>query len=145
MAGEDLGYLLPMIMEQGALDIYYTPIHMKKNRPAVQITTLCKVEDKAKFQEILLKNTSTFGVRTTTMQRAILERNFRELRTKNGILKIKCGYLNGKLVKVTPEFESVRQLAEQKQCNFHSMYNFCIGEAAQYMIKKKGENQNAYS
>jgi len=139
MTGEDLGYLLPMIMDQGALDIYYTPVYMKKNRPAIQITTLCKVEDKAKFQEILLKKTSTFGVRTTTMQRAILERSFRELKTKNGILKIKCGYLDGKLIKVTPEFESVRQLAKQKQCDFHSMYNYCIGEVAQYMSKKKEE------
>lgn len=136
MTGEDLGYLLQHVMDQGALDIYYTPVHMKKDRPAIQITTLTKLEDKERFQKLLLRETSTFGVRTTVMQREILKREAKVLKTEYGDLRIKCGYLDGRLIKVTPEFESVRLLTEATQINFHTMYNFCIGEIDHYIKKE---------
>lgn len=122
MTGEGLGQLLESVMNDGALDMYYTPIMMKKNRPAHQITLLCKVADANHFKQRLLLETTTFGVRTVLKGRAILNRQFSTLPLANGSVKIKQGYLEGHLVKVTPEFESVRELADINGVSYNQMY-----------------------
>ncbi|WP_332236868.1 nickel pincer cofactor biosynthesis protein LarC [Sporolactobacillus sp. KGMB 08714] len=126
MTGEVLGNFLQETMADGALDIYYTPIIMKKNRPAFQITLLCKLADRAKFERRLLTETSTFGVRIAKMTRAILDRRFETLVLDEGELKVKCGYYQDKLVKVTPEYEAVKHLAEANRLSFLVMYNLSV-------------------
>ena len=122
MTGEGLGQLLESVMNDGALDMYYTPMMMKKNRPAYQITLLCKVADADHFKHRLLLETTTFGVRTVLKERAILNRQFSTLSLANGTLKIKKGYFENQLVKVTPEFESVRELADTNGVSYNQMY-----------------------
>ncbi|HIZ96423.1 MAG TPA: nickel pincer cofactor biosynthesis protein LarC [Candidatus Ligilactobacillus excrementavium] len=126
MSGEGLGYLLQDIMNDGALDMYYSPIIMKKGRPAYQITLLCKIEDAEYFKKRLLFETTTFGVRSIFKERAILTRDFSEINLNEGVLKVKKGYYHKKLVKVTPEFESVRKLATDNQVSYYNMYNKAI-------------------
>ncbi|WEV57521.1 nickel pincer cofactor biosynthesis protein LarC [Ligilactobacillus acidipiscis] len=127
MTGESLGQLLKSVMNDGALDMYYTPIIMKKNRPAYQITLLCKVGDEDYFKQKLLLETTTFGVRSTVKERAILKRDFSEINLPEGVLMVKQGYYKGDLIKVTPEFESVRKLALANKVSYNNMYLRSLG------------------
>lgn len=122
MTGEELGHFLQRSMAAGALDVYYTPITMKKNRPAYQITLLCRVTEKEQFSRLLLAETSTFGIRVSKKNRIILKRKFTTLPLKEGNLKVKCGYYANKLIKVTPEFESVKQLSQINHISYMEMY-----------------------
>ena len=103
---------------------------MKKNRPGYQLTLLCHLEDRERFEHELLVGTSTFGVRSVAMPRAILDRRFDEIALDDGILKVKCGFLDRKLIKVTPEYESVRELAAANHVSFMTMYQHCLGAIA---------------
>lgn len=118
---------MQVLLDKGALDVYYTPAVMKKNRPGYQLTLLCRPKDRDKFERTLLLETSTFGVRTTRMVRSILDRRAETLNVNDGVLKVKCGYLEGRLIKVTPEYESVRELAESNRVSFMTMYQRCLG------------------
>ncbi len=103
---------------------------MKKNRPGYQLTLLCQLQDRERFERELLIGTSTFGVRGVAMPRAILDRRFDELALDIGVLKVKCGFLDRQLVKVTPEYESVRLLASANHVSFMAMYQHCLGAIA---------------
>lgn len=127
ITGESLGDLIQSVMDDGALDIYYTPVVMKKNRPAYQITLLCKVQDADHFKKRLLVETTTFGVRSTLKERAILTREYTEIPLGQGMLKVKKGYYEGKLVKVTPEYESIHELAKANEVPYNQMYNRALG------------------
>ncbi len=86
---------------------------MKKNRPGVLLTVLCATADADKFTELMLRETSAFGVRRTTAERRKLHREFVIVKTPYGDVTVKLGRLNGKLVQAAPEFESCRKLADQ--------------------------------
>ena len=86
---------------------------MKNNRPATKLFILCKEEDLDKFIEILLTETSTFGVRYIKYKREELSRKFEKIQTKYGDVKVKMGYFKGKLIKVTPEYEECRIIAQK--------------------------------
>ena len=111
MSSETYSYLYEQILEKGALDIYTEGIFMKKNRPSYKITVLCKEKDLDKFTKLLLVETSTFGVRYQKLKRVMLERKFEKIETKYGNIQIKLGYLNGELIKVTPEYEDCKIIA----------------------------------
>ena len=80
-SGEVLGFVMDELFAAGARDVYYTPIYMKKNRPAVQINIICREQDVDKLQNILLCNTTTIGVRRCRMERTILPREIRQMDT----------------------------------------------------------------
>lgn len=113
MSSEIFSYLYEKTLEEGALDIYTESIYMKKNRPATKVCILCKEEDLDKFIEILLTETSTFGVRYIKYKREELSRKFEKIQTKYGDVKVKMGYFKGKLIKVTPEYEECRIIAQK--------------------------------
>lgn len=122
MSGEELGIFLQKVMADGALDAYYTPIIMKKNRPAYQLTLICKINEHEDFERTILTDTSTFGIRTSVVDRSILNRRFESLSTNFGALTVKLGFFENKLVKITPEFESVKMLAKENNVSFTKMY-----------------------
>ena len=74
---------------------------MKKNRPAYKICILCKEEDLQKLINLLILETSTFGVRYHKLERTVIDRKFERINTKYGDIQIKLGYLNNKLIKAT--------------------------------------------
>jgi uncharacterized protein (TIGR00299 family) protein len=115
VSGEILGAFVETALAAGALDVFHTPILMKKNRPGVLLTVLCQEADAGKFSEILLRETSAFGVRRTTAERRKLKREFKSVKTKFGNLRVKIGTLNGKIVQTAPEFESCKQVAAKKR------------------------------
>ncbi len=109
--GEILGAFVETALAAGALDVFHTPIQMKKNRPAVLLTVLCAEADADKFAELILRETTAFGVRKTMAERRKLRREFTEIATPHGKVAVKIGRLGGKVVQTAPEFESAKKIA----------------------------------
>jgi uncharacterized protein (TIGR00299 family) protein len=122
VSGEILGAFVESALAAGALDVFHTPIQMKKNRPGVLLTVLCAEAEADKFSELMLRETTAFGVRRTIAERRKLKREFVTVKTKFGPVKVKLGKLNGKVVQAAPEFESCRKLARQKQVALAEIY-----------------------
>ncbi len=108
------GYFLERALAGGALDVFTTPIQMKKNRPGTLLTVLCKPADEAKFQDLFFEETTTLGVRSHTMQRRVLPREWETVATRYGEVRMKLARVDGKVIQVSPEYEDCRKLAEAK-------------------------------
>ena len=106
------GYFLEKALAAGALDVFATPVQMKKNRPGMLVTLLCKPEDAAKFEDMLFAETTTLGVRGYASERRILDRHWETVHTRFGDVRIKVARLNGHIRQASPEFEDCRKLAE---------------------------------
>ena len=122
MSPEITGYVTAQLFEHGALDVFLTPIFMKKNRPATQITVLCPAPHRDRLIELLLTETTTFGVRLSSANRVKLRRDFIQVETQWGTIQAKRGYLNDTLIKTVPEYEDCRRLAEQNKVPLRQIY-----------------------
>lgn len=123
---EILGHFAEKAFAAGALDVFHTPVQMKKNRPGVLLTILCAVSDADKFSEMILRETSTFGVRRSTTERRKLHREFQTVQTPFGEVSVKIGKLNGKIIQAAPEFESCKKLAEAKNVPLKEIYDAAV-------------------
>jgi uncharacterized protein (TIGR00299 family) protein len=120
--GEALSFTLQLLMEQGALDVFYTPIYMKKNRPAYLLRVLCRPEDRSEMESIIFRNTTTIGIRCQQMQRTKLSRRILAVETPWGMADIKyCTY--GEDTYYYPENDSVAALAKKHNIGFPEMYS----------------------
>ncbi len=115
------GYLLEKALAAGALDVFATPVQMKKNRPGTLVTILCKPEDEGKFQEMLFAETTTLGVRSHLVERRAMPREFATVTTRFGDVRMKVCRMNDRVQHVAPEFEDCRKLAEQKNVPLHEV------------------------
>jgi uncharacterized protein (TIGR00299 family) protein len=106
------GYFLEKALASGALDVFAAPVQMKKNRPGMLVTLLCKPEDEARFHEMFFAETTTLGVRCSTVERRVLARQWETVHTAFGEVRIKVARLNGHIQQASPEFEDCRKLAE---------------------------------
>jgi uncharacterized protein (TIGR00299 family) protein len=120
---EILGHFSETALAEGALDVFHTPIQMKKNRPGVLLTILCADSDADKFTELLLRETSTFGVRRYTAERRKLHREFAMVKTAHGDVKVKLGRLNGKIIQAAPEFASCKEIARRVGVSLKQIYD----------------------
>ena len=110
------GHLMEQVLAAGALDIFYTSVQMKKNRPGVLLTLLCAVSDREKFIDLIFRATTTLGVRHRDEKRVILRREFVTVETKFGAIKIKVARNQiGEVMNVSPEFEDCRAAAISHQ------------------------------
>jgi hypothetical protein len=108
------GHLMEQALIQGALDLFYTPVQMKKNRPGVLLTLLCKPEDRARMCDLLFRETTTLGLRYRNEMREILRREFVKVETEYGPIRIKAARSReGRVVNASPEFEDCRAAAER--------------------------------
>lgn len=123
---EILGNFVEKALAEGALDVFHTPIQMKKNRPGVLLTVLCSVNDADRFSELVLRETSAFGVRRSTAERRKLKRESITVKTGFGEVTVKVGRLNGKVVQVAPEFESCKKLAQQTGAPLKQIYEAAL-------------------
>jgi uncharacterized protein (TIGR00299 family) protein len=123
---EILGSFVEQAFAAGALDVFHTPIQMKKNRPGVLLTVLCAEADADRFSEMILRETTAFGVRRSVCERRKLRREFTSVKTKFGDIKIKLGKLNGKAIQAAPEFESCRKAAERSRVPVKQVYDAAI-------------------
>jgi pyridinium-3,5-bisthiocarboxylic acid mononucleotide nickel chelatase len=108
------GYFLEKALGAGALDVYTTPVQMKKNRPGTLLTVLCKPQDTNALMSLIFAETTTFGVRTYRAQRRVLPREWVNVGTEFGEVRIKVSRVNGRILHVAPEFEDCRKLAVEK-------------------------------
>jgi pyridinium-3,5-bisthiocarboxylic acid mononucleotide nickel chelatase len=108
------GYFLEKALAAGALDVYTTPVQMKKNRPGTLLTVLCKPQDTNTLISLIFAETTTFGARNYTAQRRTLPRESVNVHTQFGDVRIKLSRVNGRILHVAPEFEDCRKLAVEK-------------------------------
>jgi len=106
-----LGHFMDRALAEGALDCWFTPIQMKKNRPATMVSLLCRTADEQKFLELFYRETSTIGVRVRRVERHSLEREVRTVTTEYGNVDVKEAFLQGEAVNSQPEFEDIKAAA----------------------------------
>jgi uncharacterized protein (DUF111 family) len=115
------GYFSDKALAVGALDVYTTPVQMKKNRPGTLLTVLCKPQDTNNLTSLIFAETTTFGLRTYTAQRRILPREHVTVTTPYGAVRIKLSRLNGHIQHAAPEYEDCRKLAESQNIPLHQV------------------------
>lgn len=119
--GEILGYVQEKLFEEGALDVFFTPIFMKKGRPAYRLTVACKRKDMLKLQNIIFRETTTIGIRYRFESRTELAREFVEIDTKYGKIKAKKVINNGETY-IYPEYENMKKLAKENNIPLKELY-----------------------
>lgn len=122
MNPEVYSYLIPRFLEKGALDVFLTPIVMKKGRPGTKITVLCQTNQEATFEEALLMETTTLGTRKYQVQRSCLDRKVITIETPYGPVEVKQAFRNGQLIKSAPEYESCKTIAERENMPINEIY-----------------------
>src|SRR6266404_632018 len=127
------GYLSEKALAAGALDVYTTPVQMKKNRPGTLLTLLCKPHDTNSLMSLVFAETTTFGARTYRAQRRTLPRESVNVHTQFGDVRVKISRVNGHIRHAAPEFEDCKKLAEEKHVPLHQVMdeakrNFEAGE-----------------
>ncbi|MBW8350165.1 nickel pincer cofactor biosynthesis protein LarC [Bacillus sp. IITD106] len=126
MTGEAFGYVMEKLLNEGALDVYYTTIFMKKNRPGTLVTVLSPEHLDAKLTEILFKETTTLGVRKNTWSRSILDRKIITAETPYGLINIKQAIKKGDVIREVPEYEDVKKAALEHGVSFQEVYNAAL-------------------
>ena len=106
-----IGHVMDRVLESGALDCYFTPVQMKKNRPGVLLSVLCERDEKEDLMKLLFTETTTLGVRSYEVERRALERSVVRVETPYGPIDVKVAHLDGRIVNEMPEFEQCRQAA----------------------------------
>jgi pyridinium-3,5-bisthiocarboxylic acid mononucleotide nickel chelatase len=112
--GETIGYCFDLLFAAGALDVWTTPIAMKKNRPGVLLSAIAPVAAVAAVEEVLFRETRTFGVRRHLAQRHKLKREATTVETPWGPVKGKLAWLEGKPAIFTPEYEDCARVARER-------------------------------
>jgi len=111
---EILGFVMEKAFETGVLDCWFTPIQMKKNRPATLVSILCQKHDKDKFIALLVRETPTLGLRIREIERVCLAREITTIKTKFGEIPVKIARFGGEIVNVKPEFEILKEIAKRE-------------------------------
>ena len=106
-----VGHLMERAFQRGALDCYFTPVQMKKNRPGVLISILCRPAEREALLQLLFSETTTLGVRAYEVERRALAREIVTVETQYGPIRIKVARLDGRISNVTPEYEDCRVAA----------------------------------
>ena len=106
-----VGHVMDRVLESGALDCFFTPVHMKKNRPGVLLSVLCGRDEKEAVMRLLFMETTTLGVRSYEVTRRALQRSVVRVETQYGSIDVKVAHLDGRVVNEMPEFEQCRQAA----------------------------------
>ncbi len=113
LSPEITGSILDKLFAEGALDVTFTPIQMKKNRPGVRLSVLCETADVTKLADVIFAESTSFGLRINEVTRLKLERRFEKVETPFGAIDVKIGLKGGKVLQVAPEFESCRLASER--------------------------------
>ena len=123
---EILGGFVETAFAAGAFEVFHTPIQMKKNRPGVVLTVLCSSSEADRFTELLLRETSAFGVRRHTAERRKIKREMVTVKTAFGEVSVKLGRLDGKIIQAAPEFESCKRLANPQSVPLKLIYEAAL-------------------
>jgi len=123
LSPEITGAVLEKLLAAGALDVWFTPIQMKKSRPAVMLSVLAEESLVERLADIIFTETSTFGLRMEEVSRLKLDREFREVVTEFGKVTVKFGLRAGRILQAAPEFESCRAVSERSGQPLKAVYD----------------------
>ncbi len=112
--GETLGYAMEQLFAAGALDVWFIPVQMKKNRPGVLLSALARPEQAGVLAQVILRETPTLGLRMSLVERVVAERRAREVETPWGKVRVKEKWLAGERVAVSPEYEDCARIAREQ-------------------------------
>ena len=126
MTPQVFGYVMEQALQNGALDAFGTPVQMKKSRPGMLLTVLCRTEDSQRLTKFILAETTTLGVRMRRESRAALARRHVSVSTKWGDVRMKLANLNGSISNYAPEYEDCRQIATEKKVPLKSVMQEAI-------------------
>jgi pyridinium-3,5-bisthiocarboxylic acid mononucleotide nickel chelatase len=129
------GYVMDRLLEEGALDAFGMPVQMKKNRPGMLLTVLCRPEDASNLTQLIFTETTTLGVRRREETRRILARRWENVRTPWGDVRVKIASMNGTVTNYAPEYEDCRRIAEEHRVPLKTV----MGRAVEaYLAKGRG-------
>lgn len=131
VTAEVLGPFVEMALAAGALDAFHTAVQMKKGRPGVLLSVLCHPADADRFSEMMLRETSAFGIRRIVVERRKLRREFHTVTTAFGDVRVKVGKLDGTAIQVAPEFDDCRRVAAQAAVPVRQVYAAALAAAQQ--------------
>ncbi len=115
-------HVMSSLFSAGAVDVFLAPVQMKKNRPATKLTAIVPHDKKDLVVKVLLMETSTFGVRFYEVGRVVLDREFQHIKTPYGEVSVKIGKLEGKVVRVAPEYDECKKIAGKKGLPIKRVY-----------------------
>jgi pyridinium-3,5-bisthiocarboxylic acid mononucleotide nickel chelatase len=126
MNPEFYDHIMEQLFSAGALDVFYTSVMMKKNRPAVKISVLVSPIKREAVSRILLTETSTFGIRFSEVDRIVLDRQSIEVQTPYGKVAVKVGSMAGQMMHFSPEYENCKQIACKKKIPVKTVYDTAL-------------------
>ena len=124
--GELLGAVMDRLLNAGALDVWFEPITMKKNRPGVMLCALTEEGTRDAIADLILTETTAFGVRVEKIHRLKLRRRVETVTTSYGDVRVKLGLKGERVVQVAPEFEDCRATAERSGMPLRSIYEAAV-------------------
>jgi hypothetical protein len=127
--GEQIGVLLTRLMDAGALDAVAAPIYMKKQRPGIHLTVLCRPEDRARMVDLLFRESGTLGVREELSRRTVLPRRGETVSTPYGPVRIKVGLWGGREVTLAPEMDDCVARSEEHGVSARAVYEAAAAAA----------------
>lgn len=122
LSPEITGAVMEKLLAAGALDVWFTPIQMKKNRPGTLLSLLCEEALTDDLAEIIFRETSAFGLRMERIVRLKLGRRFVDVNTPSGSVRVKLGLKEDRVVQVSPEFESCREVSDASGVPLRHIY-----------------------
>lgn len=137
MNPELFGYVQEMLFAAGAADVWFSPIQMKKNRPATLLSVLCSREREEAVVRVLLRETSTLGVRVGEVARHEARRDSLEFDSSLGRVAVKVKRLEGEAPRVAPEYDSCRRLARQHGLPLAEVYRIVAAEAERWLAERE--------
>ena len=126
LSPEITGAVMSRLFAAGALDVWLTPVQMKKNRPGVMLSVLCEESTVTALTDLIFAETSAFGLRVEKVVRLKLARRFAQVSTEFGEVTVKLGLKGERVVQVAPEFESCRAVAEKSGVPLRAVYAAAI-------------------
>lgn len=139
MNPEMFSALVEELFALGALDVHWTPVQMKKNRPGVSLQVLTDLERRDAAATVIFRETSTFGLRIVPVERHCLRRSFDAVTTPFGSVRVKIGWWGDRILKVTPEYEDCRRLAVEKSVPLGRIYQAAAAEIEHRYFASKGQ------
>ncbi|MFA5400794.1 MAG: nickel pincer cofactor biosynthesis protein LarC [Dehalococcoidia bacterium] len=122
-------YVMERLFAQGALDVWFTHIQMKKNRPAVMLSVLCPADAESKLAETIMRETSTLGIRVRPVNRHIAGRDIVEFESSYGKVRVKVKRFDDEIVSIAPEYDECKKIAAEKHVPLRDVYRTVEAEA----------------
>jgi hypothetical protein len=122
MTPERLGVVMDLLMDEGAMDVHFTPILMKKNRPATCVSVLCGEAEEERFKQLLFKHTTTLGIKRFPIEKTVLSRTFESLETSLGKVTMKNVLMGDEVIRSKPELEDCREIARRHDISLEEVY-----------------------